>query len=66
MVLVELTPDYFKKLRKRLKQLGISHGALGREMGVNTEQVSRWLNRGKDPRISSVIAIETAIKKLSK
>ena len=63
-IAVKLSLDYFYQLARRLRRNRIKRATLAREMGVNPEQVTRWLTRGRDPRISSVIAIEQALARI--
>lgn len=56
-----ISEDYTSDLKKRLKEYGISHGALAREMGVLESQISRWFNTPVQPRLQNIQKIETAV-----
>lgn len=61
-----ITEDYTGDLKKRLKEYGISHGALSREMGVLESQVSRWFNKPIQPRVENIMKIEAAVAAIRK
>ena len=59
--------DYLKKLRRRLRRAGISYGELARELGLETTQVSRWMNlRVTDLRVSTINELEAAVAAIAR
>lgn len=66
VVTVDLSLNYTTELGRRLDRLAIKRAHLAREMGINPEQVSRLISQLRDPRISTVIAVEQAIARLQK
>jgi transcriptional regulator with XRE-family HTH domain len=61
-VTISVGGSYTNELKKRLREHGISHNALARQMGVPPSQVSRWFNRpNMTPRMDSIAKIEKAI-----
>ena len=63
-ITITITEDYTGDLRKRLKEYGISHGMLAREMGIGEQQLSRWFNKTLQPRYENIVKIEKAVAKI--
>ena len=63
-ITITITDDYTGDLRKRLKEYGITHGMLAREMEIGEQQLSRWFNKALQPRYENIVKIEKAVAKI--
>lgn len=63
-ITITITDDYTGDLRKRLKEYGITHGMLAREMGMKEQPLSRWFNKPMQPRYENIVKIEKAVAKI--
>jgi predicted transcriptional regulator len=61
-----VSEDYTGDLKKRLQKLGISQGALARELGLQESQISRWFNKPVQPRVANIMKIEAAVAAIRK
>lgn len=57
---------YFKNLRQRASDAGISCNRLALKSGIASTQISRWMRGGTDPRLSSIVRLEVALAELKK
>lgn len=54
--------EYFKDVDARLEKMGVSRAALGRELGMDQAQISRYFNDDDpNPTGKTIVAIEEAI-----
>jgi transcriptional regulator with XRE-family HTH domain len=58
---IKIGPDYFRELDARLKDLGITHAAFSREMGISPVQAARWFNKPQNPEMNTLMKIEKAV-----
>lgn len=63
-ITITITDDYTGDLEKRLREYGITHGMLAREMGIGEQQLSRWFNKPLQPRYENIVKIERAVAKI--
>lgn len=52
---------YFRSLRQRAADAGISCNRLARQSGIASTQISRWMRGDTDPRLSSIVRLEAAL-----
>jgi predicted transcriptional regulator len=58
--------SYFKNLRQRATDAGISCNRLALQSGIASTQISRWMRGDTDPRLSSIVRLELALNELIK
>lgn len=58
--------SYFKNLRQRAADAGVSCNRLALKSGIASTQISRWMRGGTDPRLSSIVRLEVALADLIK
>ncbi len=58
--------SYFKNLRQRAADAGISCNRLALKSGIASTQISRWMRGETDPRLSSIVRLEAALEALQK
>lgn len=55
---------YFRSLRQRAADAGISCNRLARQAKIASTQLSRWMRGELDPRLSSILRLERALAHL--
>lgn len=58
--------SYFKNLRQRAADAGVSCNRLALKSGIASTQISRWMRGGTDPRLSSIVRLEEALATIIK
>lgn len=63
--------DLAEKIRKRMKELGMSQGDLALELGVSQQSLSHWLSGRNQPKLDNffylldVLGLEIELKEVT-
>jgi predicted transcriptional regulator len=62
---LQIEVPYFPSVSRRMKEQLINPSALAQAAGVAFSQLSRWLHKDIDPKLSSIVKIEHAFETIA-